>query len=579
MDITLLGNIIKNIAVLGVAGYLTTQLKPFRHALNQSQYQFKDKIVLIFIFGFFSGIGNYLSIPLMGALAQTRLVGVVVGGLLGGPLVGVGAGIIGAIPRYYFMGGYGGYVVLPAVVANIVIGCVSGLVYRKYGARKITIKIALMTALGAEAILKTMILNFSASKIAALELEREIAVPTIIATCLGVMLFIYIVRDVFLEQEKLQAQSAQHAMRVIQKASGAFRHGLTEDSARKVADLIYSEISAAAVAVTDTEKVLAFIGEGADHHVVGKTFITQATQKAMESRQTIIVNEKAAIGCPVIACPLSTVVVTPFVVNNYSQGSIKLYKSGNEIISPYEARLVQGIADFLSLELLHAELDVQKVLLGQAEYNSLKAQIHPHFLFNTLGTIRAIVRTDPAKARTLIRDLSDFLRRHIKRGKEIISISEEMECVDTYIRLEQARFGERISLVQNIAPEVIKQVIPVFSIQVLVENAVKHGLSPKIEGGIIKIRVWRDGTNVYIMVEDDGVGIPPKKLVLLKKMEPGNQTSEGIGIGLQNVHDRLRSIYGKTYGLSIQSVELTGTQVTFCIPWVDNGGGEVNEEH
>ena len=515
----------------------------------------------------------------MGALAHTRIVGVVVGGLLGGPIVGLGAGIIGAIPRYYFMGGYGEYVVFPAVAANLVIGYLSGLVNRKYGARQINIKMALLTALAAETILKTMILTFSTSQVAALELERVIAAPTIIATSLGVMLFVYIVRDVFLEQEKLQAQSAQHAMRVIQKASGAFRYGLNEDSARKVANLIYSEIKADAVAVTDTKKTLAFIGKGADHHVVGETFITQATKRAMESRQTIIVNDRAGIGCPVASCPLSRVVATPFVVNNRSQGSIKLYKSSHEIILPYEAELVQGIANFLSLELLHAELDAQTVLLAQAEYNSLKAQIHPHFLFNTLGTIRAIIRTDPAKARALVRDLSDFLRRHIKRGKEIITIREEMECVDTYIRLEQARFGERINVVQYISPEVSKQVIPVFSIQVLVENAVKHGLSPKIEGGVIEIRVWREDTDLCIKVEDDGVGISLEKLTILKKMEPASQTSGGIGIGLQNVHDRLQSIYGKAYGLSIESDENKGTQVAFCIPWVDNGGGKIDEEY
>lgn len=576
MDIALLGSIIKNIAVLGVAAYLTTQLTPFRHALNQSQYRLKDKFVLIFIFGFFSAIGNYLSIPLMGALAHTRIVGVVVGGLLGGPIVGLGAGIIGAIPRC-FMGGYGESVLFPAVAANIVIGYLSGLVYQKYGARQINIKIALFTALMAELVLKTMVLNFSTSRLAALELERVIAAPSIIATCLGVMLFVYIVRDVFLEQEKLQAQSAQQAMRVIQKASGAFRHGLNENSARKVADLIYSEINADAVAITDVEKTLAFIGQGADHHVVGEIFITQATKRAMEGRQTIIVNDKAGIGCPVTNCPLSTVVATPLVVNNRFQGSIKLYKSGNKIISPYEAKLVQGIADFLSLELLYAELESQRRLLAQAEYNSLKAQIHPHFLFNTLGTIRAIIRTEPNKARALIKDLSDLLRRHIKPGKEIISIRGEMECVDNYIRLEQARFGERITVIQTISPEVFEQIIPVFSIQVLVENAVKHGLSPKKEGGVIEIKGWREDTHLHIMVEDNGVGISPEKLIILAKMEPTSQTSEGIGIGLQNVHNRLQSIYGKSYGLSIQSMESKGTQVAFCIPWADNGGGNGDE--
>ncbi len=463
------------------------------------------------------------------------------------------------------------------MVANIVIGYLSGLVYQKYGARQISIKIALFTALVAETILKTMVLNFSTSRVAALELERVIAAPTIIATCLGVMLFIYIVRDVFLEQEKLQAQSAQQAMRVIEKARGVFRYGLNEESAKKVAELIYSEIKADAVAVNGIKTVLAFIGQGADHHVVGKPFITEATKRAMESRQVIIVNDKTGIGCPVANCPLSAVVDAPLIVNNRFQGNIKLYKSGNEIILPYEAELVQGIANFLSLELLHAELDAQTILLAQAEYNSLKAQIHPHFLFNTLGTIRAIIRTEPNKARALIKDLSDFLRRHIKPGKETISIKEEMECVDTYIRLEQARFGDRITVVQEISPEVLRHEIPVFSIQVLVENAVKHGLFPKKEGGVIEIKVWREEANLCIRVEDDGVGISLEKLIMLKKMEPSSQISEGIGIGLQNVHARLQNIYGKAYGLSIQSVESKGTEVAFCIPWIDNGGGSQSE--
>jgi LytS/YehU family sensor histidine kinase len=546
-------------------------LIPFRRALNQSKYQLRDKFILILIFGFFSSIGNYLSIPLMGALAHTRLVGVVVGGLLGGPVVGLGAGIIGAIPRY-FMSGFGEYVLFPAITANVVIGCMSGLVCQKYGARQITIKIALLTALMSEFILKILVLNFSTSREAAFELERVIAAPTIIATSLGVMLFIYIVRDVFLEQEKIQAQSAQQAMRVILKARGVFRHGLNEDSARKVAELIHSEIKADAVSVTDVNKILAFIGQGSDHHVIGQPFITKATQQARKSRQTIIVNDKSGIGCPVETCPLSAVVDAPMIVNDRFAGSIKLYKADNQAILPYEAELMQGIADFLSLELLQTELDAQTILLAQAEYNSLKSQIHPHFLFNTLGTIRAIIRTEPNKARILIKDLSDFLRRHIKPGKENISIKEEMECVDTYIRLEQARFGDRITVVEDIAPEVLNRIIPVFSIQVLVENAVKHGISPKKEGGVIRVKAWRESSDLRIQVEDNGVGISPSKLAMLKRMDSASLISDGIGIGLTNVHARLQNIYGNSYGLRFESSEGSGTKVGFSIPWSDNGG-------
>lgn len=576
MDINLLGNIIKNIAVLGVAAYLTAQLMPFRRALNRSQYRWKDKLILIGIFGFFSGLGNYLSVPILGALAHTRLVGVIVGGLLGGPVVGLGAGVLGAIPRCY-MSGYGEYVLLPAVLANILIGWFSGMVCQKYGARYITIKLAFFTALGSEAILKTLVLTLSTSQQDAIALERVIAGPSITATSLGVMLFIYIVRDVFLEQEKIQFQAAQQAMRVILAARDVFRHGLNESSAGKVAQIIHREIKSDAVAVTDRDKILAFIGEGADHHVVGQPFITRATKQAMESGQTVIVNDKKSIGCPVAGCPFSAVIDAPLLANGRFMGSIKLYKAGQESILPYEAELVQGITSFLSLELLQSEMNEQTVLLAQAEYNSLKSQIHPHFLFNTLGTIRAIVRTEPDKARVLIKDLSDFLRRHIKPGKENITIREEMECVETYIRLEQARFGDRITVLKEIQEAALEQVIPVFSIQVLVENAVKHGLSPKKEGGVICIRAWQADSHLHLRVEDNGVGIPTERLAAIKKMDAAQQAGEGIGIGLQNVHARLQKFYGSSCGLSIESDGQQGTSAGFLIPWA-RGGGVISDE-
>lgn len=563
MYLSLMDDVIKNIAILGVAAYLTTQLPPFRRALSQSQYHLRDKIILICIFGFFSGLGNYLSIPVMGALANTRIVGAVAGGLLGGPMVGLGAGIIGAIPRYFM----GGYTVLPAVEANILVGYLSGLICARYGVRNIGIKTALLAAFGAEVILKFMILAFSSSHDAAWELERVIAIPTTIANCLGVMLFVYIVRDVYTEQEKIQARASQQAMRVIQKTNGILWNGLSEKSARTVAEIIYSEIEADAVAVTDADRILAFIGQGDDHHIVGQPFITAATKRTMQNLQTVITNDKESIGCPIAGCPLAAVIEAPLLVNNRFQGSIKVYKTGTGVILPYEAELVQGIADFLSLQLLHGELETKTVLLAQAEYNSLRSQIQPHFIFNTLGTIRAIIRTEPEKARALIKDLSDIIRRHIRPGKEINTVTEEMEFVDSYIRLEQARFGERIRIVTTIDPAVSKQAVPVFSVQVLVENAVKHGLAPKKEGGIIEIRVRREDETVCIAVQDNGVGMNRECLDKMLELQPNNPLSGGIGIGLNNVHARIQRLFGSEYGISIESKENGGSCVSFRLPW------------
>ncbi|HML32702.1 LytS/YhcK type 5TM receptor domain-containing protein [Sporomusa sphaeroides] len=572
MDIGLM-DVIKNIAVLGLAAYLTTQLPPFRRALSQSQYRLRDKLVLICIFGFFSALGNYLSIPVLGAIANTRIVGAVAGGLLGGPMVGLGAGIIGAIPRYFM----GGFTMIPAVITNVIVGYLSGLVYARYGVRNIGVKTALAVSFGAEVILKVMILAFSSSSEAAWELERVIAIPTTVANCLGVMLFVYIVRDVYQEQEKVQAKAAQQAMQVIHKANGVLWSGLTITSAQQVAEIIHSEIEANAVAVTDTEKVLAFIGEGADHHIIGQPFITQATKLARQHRHTVITNDRASIGCPVCSCPLTAVIDAPLLVNNRFQGSIKVYKTGAGIILPYEAELVQGIANFLSLQLLHGELEAKTMLLAQAEYNSLRAQIHPHFMFNTLGTIRAIIRTDPEQARALIKDLSDIIRRHIRPGREMNTIAEEMDFVDSYIRLEQARFGDRIQIIKVIDPEAYDQAVPVFAVQVLVENAVKHGISPKKEGGIIEIRVRREDNIVYISVRDNGVGIAGKSPAHLLEAQPMSQISAGIGIGINNVHARIQRLFGHEFGISIKSGENEGTCVSIRLPWREVASDDADE--
>ncbi|SCM82028.1 Signal transduction histidine kinase, LytS [uncultured Sporomusa sp.] len=566
-------DVIKNIAVLGVAAYLTTQLPPFRRALSQSQYRLRDKLVLICIFGFFSAMGNYLSIPVLGAIANTRIVGAVAGGLLGGPIVGLGAGIIGAIPRYFM----GGFTMVPAVMTNVIVGYLSGLVYARYGVRNIGVKAALVVSFGAEVILKLMILAFSSSFEAAWELERIIAIPTTIANCLGVMLFVYIVRDVYQEQEKVQAKAAQQAMQVIKKTNGVLWSGLTITSAQSVAETIYSEIDANAVAVTDTEKVLAFIGDGDDHHIIGQPIITQATKLARKNRHTVITNAKESIGCPVDSCPLTAVIDAPLLVNNRFQGSIKVYKTGAGVILPYEAELVQGIADFLSLQLLHGELEAQTILLAQAEYNSLRAQIHPHFMFNTLGTIRAIIRTDPEQARALIKDLSDIIRRHIRPGREMHTIKQEIDFVDSYIRLEQARFGDRIRIIKVIDPVVCRQAVPVFAVQVLVENAVKHGLSPKKGGGIIEIGVRREDNTVYISVQDNGVGITGKSPEQLLEAQPVSRIAAGIGIGLSNVHARIQRLFGNEFGISIKSRENEGTCVSIRLPWQEVAPDDTSE--
>jgi two-component system sensor histidine kinase LytS len=454
----------------------------------------------------------------------------------------------------------------PAVIANVIAGYISGLVHKRFGVKRINMRVAFLTALVAELILKALVIGLSKPFSAAWELEKIIAVPTTIANCLGVCLFVYIVRDIFHEHEMTLARSAHQVMRVMRETSGLLRTGLNEENASKVADIIYSEFRAAAVAVTDTTKVLAFVGLGSDHHVAGGPIITDAANRVIKTGQTVIGNSKEEVGCPHKNCELTAVADTPLIVTKKIKGSIKLFKTNNETISPYEAEVIQGIADFLSFQLTQAALDEKEILLARAEYSLLKAQVNPHFLFNTLGTIRALARTEPETARKLIKDLSDFLRKALNRSEEITVLREELEIVRNYLSIEKARFGNRIQVFELIPEVLLEHPIPVFSLQPLVENAVKHGLSRKKEGGLIRISAWQDNKDYFVEIEDDGVGIAHDKLPGLTKSDHRVSSDEGAGIGIINVHRRMQKISGEQYGLTISSQQGQGTKVIVHLP-------------
>lgn len=565
-DLTLIIKSLQNTIVVVIAAFITTQLPVFRRMLGAYDSRKWDMVYLSLFFGIFSGLGTWVGFPLLGSLVSCKIVGVVAGGLLGGPIVGLGAGIIGAIPRFFL----GGFTTTASIVANLIIGGVAGWVNKVYGIKRINLKVAFATALCSELILKICILTLSKPFEAAWELEKNIAIPTTIANCFGLVLFVYIVKGIFSQRERIIAESAQNAMLVIKQTAGLLHHGLHEESAKKIAETLYTHTDAAAVAITDKEKILAFIGEGDDHHLVGHPHLMASTKYVLDNLQPVVINNRHEIGCTHEGCPLTAVVDAPLIVEKELLGSIKIFKSGNNSVTHYEAEIIQGIAEFLSLQLLQLKLDDLEVLRSQAEYQALKAQINPHFLYNTLGTIRVLIRKEPDVARMLIKDLSDLMRRTLNSTDEVCSLAEELAIVKKYIRIEKARFGDRVNIVEDIPETMLEGLIPVFSIQPLVENAVKHGLSPQSKGGTIWISAWDTATERYIQVKDNGAGMTEAKVTQLLQGESFYVPlpSKGTGIGLNNVNQRLQRMYGNKFGLNINSTEGAGTTVTVCLPQI-----------
>src|SRR5579859_2068651 len=203
------------------------------------------------------------------------------------------------------------------------------------------------------------------------------------------------------------------------------------------------------------------------------------------------------------------------------------------------------------------KLEEQELALMQARVDALISQINPHFLFNTLNTVSSLVRFDPDTARTVVLKLSNILRRRLKAQVHFSPLRQEIEFIDDYLDIEVVRFGrDKLQIRKQIDPETLEVVVPSMILQPLVENAIRHGIGPKIEGGTITLRAWRNNGRLAVEVIDDGVGIPDER-------RPEVYDS---GIGISNVRERLKVLYGQEFTFEIDSKPGKGTAIRFEIP-------------
>ncbi len=343
------------------------------------------------------------------------------------------------------------------------------------------------------------------------------------------------------------------------------RRGLNEVTALKIAEIIQKISDVAAVAITDKVRVLAYLGAGCDKHQPGDKILTEATREVLVTGVHKVVRTQEQLNCSRrdnCNCPLAAAVIVPLKCRDDTVGTVKLYQTKDGQLNPQIIRLALGMAQLLGMQIELAELDMQAQLKTKAELDALQAQINPHFFFNTLNTIIMYSRTNPNRARRLLIRLSEFFRQALKRHGNFISLQEEMDFVNTYLVLEKARFGPKLQIIQDIDPEINDETIPRLTLQPLVENAVKHGITPKLGPGAIKISAKRDGNELVLVVKDDGIGIPPERLGLV--LQPGY--GSGNGVGLSNVHERLKGFFGENYGLRIQSAPNQGTTITMRVP-------------
>jgi len=340
------------------------------------------------------------------------------------------------------------------------------------------------------------------------------------------------------------------------------RRGLNEETARKTAEIIQKIADVAAVAVTDHERVLAYIGTGSDHHKAGGPIITEATRDVLCTGELKIVQDSRELNCPMKDCPLESAVIVPLQCKGEVVGTIKLYRVQRGEIPSTVVSLAVGVSQLLGMQMELAELDRQAQLVTKAELDALHAQINPHFLFNTLNTIIMFSRTNPETARRLLIRLASFFRHALKRHGHFNSLREEIEYLNTYLVLERARFREKLRVMRDIEEELLEYQVPVLTIQPLVENAIKHGILPKPGQGTVQVTARKIDSEMVIIIRDDGVGIEEDKIDHV--LRPGY--GSGNGVGLSNVHERLKGLFGEDYGLRIVSVPGEGTSIYVRVP-------------
>lgn len=551
--IELLKSLINNFGYVVVMAFFISNLPIFKNILQKEEYRKKDLIILSAIFACFGIIGTYTGSEINGAIANTRIIGVMVGGILCGPFVGIFAGIIAGFHRLFI--DLGGITSIPCAITTIIGGGISGYIYKK--AKKEDKKIyGLIGGILVEGLEMILIVLLSRPYSSALAIVQSIFLPMSLANGVGISILIVLIQNNFREKEEIAARQAQLALEIANETLPYFRD-VTSHSIEKICEIIKNSTGAAAVAITDKGKILAHVGLGSNHHIKGECFITSSTQEVISKGTVMALNYPSDIRCTNKNCPLKSAIIAPLKEGNEVIGTLKIYYKKENDVTFKATSLITGLSQLISTQLEISKVSKLKDLATKAEIKALQAQINPHFLFNSFNTIIYFLRFAPDKARELIINLATYLRHNLDYSNSFVELSRELEQVKAYLGIEKARFGDKLKIIFNIGEDIdIK--VPSLIIQPIVENSIRHGIIKGTGSGTVVITVCRlNSIEINISIEDDGIGI---KTEIIEKIY--NNSMKENKIGITNVNNRLKYIYGK--GITIERLD-KGTKISFIV--------------
>jgi two-component system, LytTR family, sensor kinase len=351
-----------------------------------------------------------------------------------------------------------------------------------------------------------------------------------------------------------EGQAMQAALHAATATLPHLRRGLSPETAGRAAPHLLELTQAAAIALTDGERVLAFVGAGERHHRAGDP--ARSLGVGARADRTHVENH---LSCEREDCPLRAAVVVPLAVRGQTAGSLVALYTRPGRLGPEDMRVVQEAASLVSAQVALEALETQGELLARAELRALRAQISPHFVYNALAAVSNSIHQSPEEARELLTEFAEFIRYAFARERPYVTLAAELQYVEKYLRLEQARWGARLTVRVAVAPEVLHVTVPALSLQPLVENAIRHGLEAGASSGEVQIVGTDLDHDVEIRVTDNGAGMSPDRFAAAIA-----GTVEGIG--LANVNSRLTSAFGAHYALEIDPNRHSGTSVVMTVP-------------
>ncbi|UJW34344.1 histidine kinase [Saccharothrix sp. AJ9571] len=378
-------------------------------------------------------------------------------------------------------------------------------------------------------------------------------IPWSVAAVAVILLIVVLVRS--RRPASFVDDAVLEAVRRMSKATPDLRRGLDENSADRITTQMLETLKCVAVGITDADgTLLSWDGEANEHYDDLRDAIAVTIRR---HRREVVGHEK--LPCNHRGnCLMRTAVIVPLIVEEQTQAVLIVVgrTRGKRLVE-----MADAVSQFVCTQFELARLEDSKLQLQQAEVKALRAQISPHFVYNALNTISSLIRTDPEEARELLQEFADFTRYIFRSSGMFTSLAEELRNIDRYLTIESARFAGKLNVRLKIAPEVLSVVVPFLIIQPLVENAVKHGLWNKPNGGTVTVIAQDHGAEALISVEDDGVGMDPARL---SELHDSHQSGAHVGLG--NINQRMRQLFGDEYALTVETAPGAGMKVTLRVP-------------